>query len=294
MLADVDPGQGHDPEIGGRGLHGARVVVARVTDGLPGRRIHGPVRIREATDRRAHQLADAGSAPADLGFELGGAQASQAQVRRSVRADLHAGRGELTDLAGGHQRPRRPFIPFVRPAQPIGDDEHARREAVAKQLGQRRLQDADVAVVEGDADEPALAVRPHRVHERPDCDPPQATPLQPGHLLGESARRHAQLVRVLGHLGDAVIHQDHRHLAQPEPAPGGSRRRPRLRRSLLAVAGHYRLAATAGEDLRPDEPLNWRATAGAAWREPKTKRMTGPKVGATAGPTKYSPATEDW
>ncbi len=35
------------------------------------------------------------------------------------------------------------------------------------------------------------------------------------------------------------------------------------------------------------------ATTGAAWSVPYTKRMTGPKVGATAGPMKYSPRTDD-
>ena len=66
----------------------------------------------------------------------------------------------------------------------------------------------------GDADQPAMPASPHRIHQRADSYAPQPTPLEPRHLFGEAPRRHAQLVRILGDLGHAVIHQDHRHVAQ--------------------------------------------------------------------------------
>ena len=117
----------------------------------------------------------------------------------------------LTDLIGGHQRPRWNSIPFVGPAQEARDDEKSRAEAVAQQHRQRRLHHAVVAIVEGDADKPTLATFTHCVNECPDPDTAQAMLFQPSHLLGEAPRRHTHPVP--SHLGQLVVHQDQRKLA---------------------------------------------------------------------------------
>jgi hypothetical protein len=57
---------------------------------------------------------------------------------------------------------------------------------------------------------------------------------------------------------------------------------------------HYRPAATAAGDRLTVLPASWRATVVAACSEPYTKRMTGPMVGATAGPMTYRPGMEVW
>src|SRR5262249_3108525 len=143
--------------------------------------------------------------------------------------------GVPPDRPARHRRPGRAPVPRVGAAKPVGDDVRRRPEAAALQLRQRRLEHAEVAVVEGDADEPALAPGPHRLDERADADPPQAAALEPVNLLSGPARRHSQQVPLPPHPGHAVVHQDHRRLTQAElaalhPAVGagdaGGRARP--------------------------------------------------------------------
>ena len=62
--------------------------------------------------------------------------------------------------------------------------------------------------------------------------------------------------------------------------------RPRFWQSLVVVAGHYRPAAIAGDDFRPETAVSAWPTVVAACSEPKTNLITGPMVGATDGPMK--------
>ena len=72
-------------------------------------------------------------------------------------------------------------------------------------------------------------------------------------------------------------------------------KRVRVRAALPEVPGHYRPAATAARDRLPAlAPMSCRATVVAACSEPKTKRMTGPMVGATTGPMMYRPGMVVW
>ena len=56
----------------------------------------------------------------------------------------------------------------------------------------------------------------------------------------------------------------------------------------------HRPAPTATAARRVDEPASRRPTVRAAWSAPYTKRMTGPNVGATPGPTTKSPGALVW
>ena len=58
MLADVDPGQGHEPNSPMGVCKAQRVVVARAADRVTGCRIHGSIGIGEVPDRGTDKLAD--------------------------------------------------------------------------------------------------------------------------------------------------------------------------------------------------------------------------------------------
>jgi hypothetical protein len=135
-----------------------------------------------------------------------------------VRANLHACRNDLANLVTGEQRPHWTSVPCVGSAKLPRDDEHRRREVMALKLGDRVLEHPDIAVVERQANKPLLASLSHGVDHLPHRDAAQTLACQPGQLLGEPGRRHAQVVRVLIHLTHCVIHQDHRHPPRAEPA----------------------------------------------------------------------------
>ena len=179
LLAGVDPGQRHEPEIGQRSLHGARVVVASVVNRAPGGGVHRPVRIGEAPDGRAHELAEARPASADLGLELAGLQAGQPDMRRcrASRSPCPRPRARPPGWRESRGQDGPSSHSLVPPSRPEMMKTLA-GEAAALQLGQRRLEHADVPVVERDADQPARAAGPDRVDQRPDPDPAQAQPLQ--------------------------------------------------------------------------------------------------------------------
>ena len=132
-----------------------------------------------------------------------------------------------------------------------------------------------------------LTASADRVHQLADAHAAQAVVSQPGHLPRELGRSHAQFVRVLGNDFDAVVHQDQRHLPQAEPAE------VQIADDPVLTVSHQRLAAATGRNALRDPAASRRATVVAAWREPYTKRETGPRLAAAADPTKYKPGMDD-
>ena len=81
-----------------------------------------------------------------------------------------------------------------------------------KQLRHRVLKYANVAVVKGKTDKPAFMAGTHRGYEGGYANATEPALSKPCHLLRESDRCNAELVRILRDLSDTVVHQYQWHV----------------------------------------------------------------------------------
>ena len=243
---------------------------------------------------RAHQLADvrAERPGADhdrrLTEQAAAARGAQHRAHRDPESDHQAGR----------------------PQRQLGRD--ARRDPQQQDQQRQRRGGDDAPGLVGDAQ---ADPEPVQAHGREDAqDGERVEDLWRGHPSdhADSGGQRENIGKRQHHdrhdpAGRAIPQRRARRLARPlplAPRPGSpvtgprSRDTPervRVRAALPVISRHYRPAATAARERLAELPaMSCRATVVAACSEPKTKRMTGPMVGATAGPIMYRPGMVVW